>query len=45
VHTWKTLLACDPSQEDVVTYLRSDAPAHLTRVDALAAAGAAMHAA
>jgi predicted metal-dependent phosphoesterase TrpH len=45
VHTWKTLLACDASQEDVIAHLRSDAPAHLTRVDAAPAAGAAMHAA
>jgi processive 1,2-diacylglycerol beta-glucosyltransferase len=45
VLTWKTLLACDLSQDDVVRHLRSDAPAYLTRVDADAAAGAAMHAA
>src|SRR5581483_7691958 len=42
VFTWKTLLACDRTQDDVVRYLRSDAPAHLTRVDAAAPAGAAM---
>ncbi len=45
VLTWKTLLACDPTQDAVVRYLRSDAPAHLTRVDAAAPAGAVVHAA
>ncbi|HEY3763635.1 MAG TPA: PHP domain-containing protein [Gaiellales bacterium] len=43
--TWKTLLACDPTPADVVAFLRSDAPAHLTRVDAAPVAGAAVHAA
>jgi predicted metal-dependent phosphoesterase TrpH len=43
--TWKTLLACDRTQDDVICYLRSGAPAHLTRVDEPAPAGAAMHAA
>jgi predicted metal-dependent phosphoesterase TrpH len=43
VLTWKTLLACDRSHDDVVRYLRSGAPAYLTRVDD--AAAAAMHAA
>jgi predicted metal-dependent phosphoesterase TrpH len=45
VLTWKTLLTCEQTEDDVVRYLRSDAPAHLTRVDDGAATGAAMHAA
>jgi len=34
VLTWKTLLPCARSEPAVVAFLRSDAPAHLTRVDA-----------
>jgi predicted metal-dependent phosphoesterase TrpH len=37
VLTWKTLLPCDQTEAAVVAYLRSDGPAHLTRVDAPAA--------
>jgi predicted metal-dependent phosphoesterase TrpH len=45
VLTWKTLLPCERTEDAVVAYLRSDAPAHLTRVDAPAAPAAAVHAA
>jgi predicted metal-dependent phosphoesterase TrpH len=41
VLTWKTLLPCAPSPADVVACLRSDAAAHLTRVDAAAGSHAA----
>jgi predicted metal-dependent phosphoesterase TrpH len=34
VLTWKSLLQCAPTATDVVAFLRSSAPAHLTRVDA-----------
>jgi hypothetical protein len=46
VTTWKTLLPCAQTEAGVVAFLRSDAPAHLTRVDdAAPAAAAASHAA
>jgi hypothetical protein len=46
VTTWKTLLPCAQTPADVIAFLRSQAPAHLTRVDDLPAAGAAeIHAA
>jgi predicted metal-dependent phosphoesterase TrpH len=45
VLTWKTLLGCGQSETAVVRFLRSAAPAHLTRVDEATAAGAAVHAA
>ena len=46
VLTWKTLLPCAQTATEVVRFLRSDAPAHLTRVDEPAAhAAAAIHAA
>jgi hypothetical protein len=38
--TWKTLLPCEETETAVVAYLRSAAPAYLTRVDAPAAAAA-----
>ena len=41
VLTWKTLLQCAPTPADVVAFLRSSAPAHLTRVDASAESTAA----
>jgi len=41
VLTWKTLLQCAPTPTDVVAFLRSSAPAHLTRVDASAESTAA----
>ena len=34
VLTWKTLLPCGQTEAAVVAYLRSAAPAHLTRIDA-----------
>jgi len=40
VFTWKTLLPCEQNEAEVTAYLRSAAPAHLTRVDAPAAAAA-----
>ena len=45
VLTWKTLLTCGRSEADVIRFLRSPAPAHLTRIDAAASADAAVHAA
>ena len=46
VTTWKTLLPCAQTPADVIAFLRSRAPAHLTRVDEPPAAGAAeIHAA
>ncbi len=46
VTTWKTLLPCAQTPAEVIAFLRSQAPAHLTRVDDLPAAGAAeIHAA
>jgi hypothetical protein len=30
---WKTLLPCARSEAVVVAHVRSDAPAHLTRID------------
>jgi predicted metal-dependent phosphoesterase TrpH len=41
VLTWKTLLQCEQTPEDVVAFLRSSATAHLTRIDAAAESTAA----